>query len=757
MADHIVIIFLDGRKIEAVTTEPFNPEKRSKIDVILAGEGEKHTTFALSELCCVLIKGTPVSPKRPLQWEVEEVETVCGERFRIYVVNAKAANGFFGIPIQRTMPYKLIYFVNDGIRARRNDRSLGEILKEKGYVSDKNIELVLEEQDNLRKKRVGDIIAEKSDLSQEEIDSAIRIAMGASDRRKILRVGDLLVSAGLVTNEQVQEALASQENGRKKKIGSLLVEKGFITEDQLLLALSAKFRMRHIDLKDEIPSQAALNILSREIVDRFKIMPVEADDKHIVVATSEPTDHTIAEILRFNTNRKVEMVTATSSQIQAAIEKYYYRVEKSMDVLLGDLAGLNEEEIAVEEEFEDSSVKETDSQVIRFVNGILLDAYHKKVSDIHMEPKPGKGHLQVRYRIDGQCHIEHQLPYTFKKAVISRIKILSNLDIAERRKPQSGKIVLVADKKKIEYRVEITPTVGDQEDAVLRILSSSRPLALSEMGFTEYNLKKFKEIISKPYGIILCVGPTGSGKTTSLHSALSYLNKPDRKIWTAEDPVEITQDGLRQVQVNPKIGFGFHDALRSFLRADPDVIMIGEMRDSETAKIAIEASLTGHLVFSTLHTNSAPETVVRLIEMGMDPYNFADALLGVVAQRLARKLCSKCREHYHPEKEEYENLVRAYGFEQYKKDMLDRYSDTFSLIKRVGCKVCDNNGYRGRIAIHELLIGTEPIRVAIKESKSLEEIRDIAIAQGMRTLRMDAVQKVIAGLTDMDQVFRVTV
>jgi type II secretory ATPase GspE/PulE/Tfp pilus assembly ATPase PilB-like protein len=757
LADQIVLNFLDGQKIDAVMSGPFNPRKHSKIHVLLSGNGEKQATYAFSELCCVLIKGKPTSPKTSRQWEVEEVETACGERFRIYVVNAAAGNGFFGIPTEKTMPYKLIYFINDGVKARRNDRSLGEILKEKGYVSDKNIELVLEEQDSLRKKRVGDIIAEKSDLSHDMIDSAIRSVIGASDRRKSVRVGDLLVSAGLVTGDQVQEALVSQENGRKKKIGSLLVEKGFITEDQLLLALSAKFRMRHIDLKDEIPSQAALNVLSKEIVDRFKIMPVEADDKRIVVATSEPTEHTIAEILRFNTNRQIEMVTATSGQIAAAIEKYYHRAEKSMDTLLGDLEDMDEEDILVEEVLEDPSIKENDSQVIRFVNGILLDAFHKKVSDIHMEPKAAKGPLQVRYRIDGQCHIEHQIPYTFKRGIISRVKIMANLDIAERRRPQSGKIVLIAEKKKIEYRVETTPTVGDQEDAVLRILSSSRPLAMSEMGFTDNNFEKFKEIILKPYGIILCVGPTGSGKTTSLHSALSYLNKPDRKIWTAEDPVEITQDGLRQVQVNPKIGFNFPNALRSFLRADPDVIMIGEMRDSETAKIAIEASLTGHLVFSTLHTNSAPETVVRLIEMGMDPHNFADALLGIVAQRLARRLCEKCREPYHPEKEEYENLVQAYNTEQYLGDKLESYSDAFSLMKRTGCKHCDNSGYRGRIAVHELLIGTEPIRVAIKRGDTLEDVRDIAIAEGMRTLRMDAVQKVLGGWTDMDQVYRVTI
>ncbi len=753
LTDDLILNFMDGRKIDAVSVGSFYPED-DKIDVVLSGKEKKRLSVPLQSLCCVMIKGNPDIPKNSTRQEVEEIETVCGDRFRVVVMKGETEKGFYGIPTQKTSVCKIIFFTHDGIRGRRHDQSLGEILKEKGYISDSNIETVLEEQQNLRARRVGEIIAENNDLSQDLIDTAIRNVMNSPERRRTLRVGDLLVSAGLVTSDQVQEALVSQENGRKKKIGTLLIEKGFITEDQLLLALSAKFRIRHVDLKDIIPTQSALNSLSAELVYRFKIMPLESDDKHIVVATSEPTEHTIAEVLRFNTNRKVEMVTATSQQIAAAIEKYYPQVEKSMKHLLGDLNG---EEITVEEVLEDAGIKETDSQVIKFVNGILLDAFHKKVSDIHMEPKAGKGLLQVRYRIDGECHIEHQIPSTFKKAIISRIKIMANLDISERRRPQSGKIALLAEKKKIEFRVETTPTVGDQEDAVLRILSSSKPLALDEMGFTKHNLAKFKEIILNPYGIVLCVGPTGSGKTTSLHSALSHLNKPDRKIWTAEDPVEITQDGLRQVQVNPKIGFTFGEALRSFLRADPDVIMIGEMRDPETAKIAIEASLTGHLVFSTLHTNSAPETAVRLIEMGMDPYNFSDALLGIVAQRLARKFCDQCTESYHPDLCEYENLVEAYGNEYYQQHHLENYSPDFSLNRRVGCPACGNNGYMGRMAIHELLAGTEAIKVAIKEGRPLEEVRRTAIQDGMRTLKMDGIQKVLAGFTDMDQVARVCI
>ena len=332
---------------------------------------------------------------------------------------------------------------------------------------------------------------------------------------------------------------------------------------------------------------------------------------------------------------------------------------------------------------------------------------------------------------------------------------MSNLDISERRKPQSGKIIIWHKSKQIEYRVEITPTVGRNEDAVLRILTSSEPLPLEEMGFSKPNLQSMKDILSQPYGIVLCVGPTGSGKTTTLHAILKHLNTPEVKIWTVEDPVEITQRGLRQVQVLPKIGLTFHEVLRSFLRADPDIIMIGEMRDTETAKTAIEASLTGHLVLSTLHTNSAPETVVRLIDMGIDPFNFADAFLGVLAQRLGRRICGKCRTSYHPERQEYDKLVDIYGEALFMKDINMSYSPGFTLTRGVGCEACNGTGYKGRIAIHELLISTEGLKKMIRHKAGVDELKKLGIDQGMRTLIMDGVQKVIQGFTDLKEVLQI--
>jgi type II secretory ATPase GspE/PulE/Tfp pilus assembly ATPase PilB-like protein len=335
---------------------------------------------------------------------------------------------------------------------------------------------------------------------------------------------------------------------------------------------------------------------------------------------------------------------------------------------------------------------------------------------------------------------------------------MSDLDIAERRKPQDGKIRFKKyGGKDIELRVATVPTAGGMEDVVLRILQAGEPIPLDQMGFSELGYENFISAISKPYGMILVCGPTGSGKTTTLHSALAYINKPDVKIWTAEDPVEITQAGLRQVQVQPKIGFDFAAAMRSFLRADPDVIMVGEMRDQETTHIGIEASLTGHLVFSTLHTNSAPESITRLLDMGMDPFNFADAILCILAQRLVRTLCKNCKKSYHPSKPEYDELVREYGESEFQRHFNMPYSDDLMLNKAIGCQQCSNTGYRGRMGIHELLMGTDEMKRLIQQKSSMDFIREQALEDGMRTLKQDGIEKVFAGHTDLREVRKVCI
>jgi type II secretory ATPase GspE/PulE/Tfp pilus assembly ATPase PilB-like protein len=423
----------------------------------------------------------------------------------------------------------------------------------------------------------------------------------------------------------------------------------------------------------------------------------------------------------------------------------------SIEDILGQLEG-------TDDEFEDDmeGMSEEDGAIVQLVNKMIVDAHNRGASDIHIEPRTGKNNAMIRFRIDGSCQIYQTFPYTYKRALVSRLKIMSELDIAERRLPQDGKIKFKRFAPlDIELRVATIPTAGANEDVVLRLLAAGEPIPLEKMGMSKRNYEAFLDIISKPYGIVLVVGPTGSGKTTTLHAALRQINKPETKIWTAEDPVEITQDGLRQVQVHPKIGFDFATAMRSFLRADPDVIMVGEMRDHETVSTGIEASLTGHLVFSTLHTNSAPETITRLLDMGMDPFNFADALLGVLAQRLVRTLCSDCKEKYKPDQEEFDGLIRAYEGDF---DALGyTYNDDLVLFKPKGCNKCGNTGYRGRTGLHELIVGADELKSLIQSRAKMEELREQAIKDGMTTLMQDGIRKTLEGDTDLLQVRKVCI
>ncbi len=752
MNKNVILHFKDGQKLEFCLAHPFRSEE-NKLAVMTA-EAEEQSIF-LDELSAILfLDGSCPVPMEQSDQNLEDVVTLDNTKYIVYAeIDGKFPNGFYAVPAGEGEFWRYAFFISNGIKMRNHKLLVGRILSDAGMVSDKDIGEALSLQQKLRTRKVGEIIAETANVKQEHIEKIMEDHAGKIPSH--VRIGEILVSVGLVTREQVEVALTIQKKDKNKKIGEILIEKGMITEEQLLHALAAKFRLRMVDLEQETPSPETIKVLSKTIIERFKVFPIESSNRRLVVATSTPTDSTIIDRLRFITNRNVELVVATAAQIAEAIDKFYNIHKTSqVDTLISEMGAL-QASVADDEESEGSGMVEPDSKMIALVNQILIDAYKKGASDIHFEPGMGKEPFTIRYRVDGECYVAHKIDSTHKAAILSRLKIISNLDIAERRRPQSGKIMLRYEGRKIEYRLEITPTVGSQEDAVLRILAASKPLPLDAMGFSSTNLAKFREIIAKPYGIILCVGPTGSGKTTTLHSALGHINTPVRKIWTAEDPVEITQPGLRQVQVHPKIGFNFADALRSFLRADPDVIMIGEMRDVETAKIAIEASLTGHLVLSTLHTNSAPETAVRLIEMGMDPFNFADALLGILAQRLARKLCEHCKKPYHPEREEYEDIVHGYGKEWFAAHKMPFHLPELSFMKKEGCEKCGGTGYKGRVAFHELLVGTKNIKEAIKKSIGVEQLRDLAIEEGMRTLRMDGIQKVFQGITDYEQVNKV--
>ncbi len=567
---------------------------------------------------------------------------------------------------------------------------------------------------------------------------------------------DYLLLNNILTQKELNNAIADARK-RKEPIESVLMGDLKISKKDLGKSLSDFYKVPFVEYKDNVPIPGELLVGLKVPFMRNNVwVPLRTEGGKIVILVDDPNDlQKIDQIKVLFTGKKLKLSMALKKDILDFIN-LFTKDEKKMAAIDDILLQLQEETEEVEEA--EGTVGEEDSAVVQLVNKIILDAYARGASDIHIEPYPGKQPTNVRIRVDGACSIYQTIPFSYKNAVISRIKIMADLDIAERRKPQDGKIKFKKyGGKDIELRVATIPTQGGLEDIVMRILAAGEPIPLKKMGFSKSNYDNFISVITKPYGIIFVCGPTGSGKTTTLHSALGFINKTETKIWTAEDPVEITQVGLRQVQVKPKIGFNFAAAMRAFLRADPDVIMVGEMRDKETTSIGIEASLTGHLVFSTLHTNSAPESITRLLDMGMDPFNFADAILCILAQRLVRTLCKDCKKPYNPSKEEYDELVREHGEEKFEKIINIPYSKDLMLNKAYGCDACHNTGYRGRMGLHELLMGTDVVKKMIQSNAKMEDLRNQAIKDGMTTLRQDGIAKVFGGNVDFLEVRKVTI
>ncbi len=592
----------------------------------------------------------------------------------------------------------------------------------------------------------------------QEISEVLGVAFFNQERyaRRRKTRFDYLISHDLLKEEELDSAWEESREA-KETIEDFLVKKYNISRENLGRSFEEFFRCKFITFSDRTPIPGDLLInLKKEYLRRELWVPLEKKDGIIQIIVDDPNNilkrDMIENLLK---TKSVRYDVSLPADIIKYINHFYQSPEdeSSINDILGKLDA--DEEPSDEDE---EIVNESDSVIMQLVNKIILDAQAKRASDIHIEPNVGKKNVEVRYRVDGDCAIYQTLPYSYRAAVISRIKIMSNLDITVRRLPQDGKIKFKKPGgEEMELRVATIPTAGGVEDVVMRILAKAGDtLPLTAMGMSERNFRELRAILDKPYGMILVVGPTGSGKTTTLHAALHEINKPDRKIWTAEDPVEITQYGLRQVQVQSKIGFDFAAAMRAFLRADPDVIMVGEMRDFETAKTGVEASLTGHLVFSTLHTNSAPETIVRLLDMGIDPLNFADALLGILAQRLVRTLCKKCKEAYHPDLSEYNEIVQSYGEEQFLKLNIP-YDDKFILYRPKGCDVCDKSGYKGRMGIHELIVASDGIKRMIQKHEPVEAMRDFSMEEGMTTLLQDGIYKSIKGVTDFKQVRRVCI
>jgi len=566
---------------------------------------------------------------------------------------------------------------------------------------------------------------------------------------------DYLITRDMLKEEELESAW-EESREQKEALEHLLMRKYKISKSDISHAFEEFYRCRFIEYNDKTVAPGDLiKTLKKEYLRRELWVPLEKIDGYIHVIVDDPNNILKRDVIEnLLKTKKVKYDVALAEDIIKFINLFFNSPEDehSFTEILGRL----DDEDKTEDE-DSEMVTESDSVIMQLVNKIINDAYARRASDIHIEPNVGKKNVEIRIRVDGDCALYQTVPFSYRAAIISRIKIMSNLDITVKRLPQDGKIKFRrTGGEEIELRVATIPTQGGVEDIVMRILAKGETMPLEDMALLPRNYNEMLNIISKPYGLILCVGPTGSGKTTTLHAALHHINRPDRKIWTAEDPVEITQYGLRQVQVQPKIGFDFAAAMRSFLRADPDVIMVGEMRDYETAKTGVEASLTGHLVFSTLHTNSAPETVVRLLDMGIDPLNFADALLGILAQRLVRTLCNSCKEAYHPTKEEYDEIVESYGKTEFEKLNMP-YDDKFKLFRSKGCDLCDKTGYKGRVGIHELLIATEDIKKMVQKHATVEMMREQAMKEGMTTLLQDGILKAIKGLTDFKQVRRVCI
>jgi len=613
-------------------------------------------------------------------------------------------------------------------------------------------------------KKAGARFTKKDEDSVAEIAASLGIAFFNKLKlsRRTPTKFDYLVANNRITQAEL-ETIVAEARKQQADIETLLMERYRIPKAEVGKSLAQFYKCPFVEFDPRIVlDPELLKALNLDYLKKNFWVPLRRDKDGVEVLVDDPNNlNRIQDIRRIFPGRRIRFAVALRKDILQFVQTAAGESAGpglpggNIAEIMGELVNEVEQE-RQEDAAAGAAVDENDSAIVRLANQIIVDAFKAGVSDIHVEPYGDKRETVIRFRVDGSCFEYNKVPAAYRRALVSRYKIMARLDIAERRKPQDGKIKFLVGQREIELRVATVPTSGYNEDVVMRILAASEPLPLDKLNLSERNLRELKAVAAKPYGIILCVGPTGSGKTTTLHAILGHINTPERKIWTAEDPVEITQYGLRQVQVQPKIGFSFAQAMRAFLRADPDVIMVGEMRDRETCETGIEASLTGHLVFSTLHTNSAVETVTRLLEMGMDPFNFADALLGVLAQRLCKTICQGCKESYHPSREEFDELVRGYGPEAFER-LGVTYTGDFQLARGKGCEACKGTGYKGRTGLHELLIGSDRIKRMVQKRATAEELLQVALEEGMTTLVQDGVVKVLQGWTDFKQVKAVAI
>ena len=676
------------------------------------------------------------------------------------------------------------FYPRAGLAGAELGPRIGAMLVEQHATTEEEVERTAAEQHTLRSRRLGDLLVMQQIVTPQQLVAAIE----QQSRMPMVRIGEALQALGFIDEQQLQAALLQQQTDRTLPLGELLVRKGAVSRVDLQTALARKMGYPMVDVANfQVEPDAALK-MPLAVARRLPVLPLMLRGGRLIAAFEDPSVRSLIDEAEFSAQCKIVPVLARAGTVLPAIELLYQRLgqEAFQPIVEAHHAGIGDASpdttnrllANLEQQNDDGGgndaelpIEQSDNSLVRLINTMILEAQQGGVSDIHIECLPGIEKVRIRFRRDGQLKPYIELPASYRAALVARIKIMCDLDISERRKPQDGKINFgkFAQGQQLELRVATIPTANGLEDVVMRLLASARTMPLDAMGLSAQVLKDLKAVIARPYGMVLCVGPTGSGKTTTLHAALGHINSPDRKIWTAEDPVEITQRGLRQVQINPKIDWTFAKALRAFLRADPDVVMVGEIRDRETAQMAIEASLTGHMVMSTLHTNSAPETVTRLLDMGMDPFSFADSLLAVLAQRLVRRLCRKCVQARPASDEEIEALLHEY---------LSAFPDAERRPERGavlatwlpehchegrlqyhhagGCKHCLDSGFQGRVGLHELLLVDRELRHLIQTSARSEQLQSAAMHTGMRTLRQDGVAKVLAGLTTLGEVRSIT-
>ena len=608
------------------------------------------------------------------------------------------------------------------------------------------------------------------DLALDQFKSASKLDPANREIAQKLKLGLSAVSPGSrysyllkkrsVTLSQLQQALTISKK-IDKSVEFVLIDHFKVSRETIGKSLSEFYDcpFRTFDADLPVPVEIIRNLKQAYLLHAGWV-PLSWSKKGLEILMDDPRDlRKIDQVTGLMKANRIEFSVGIREDIERFIQHFFEnKPEKPDEDMLEELDMISFVSFEEEEEDEvDHTLNESSSKIVKLIDQVIVTAFRNNASDIHIEPSVISKKTHIRFRTDGVCQNYIEVPISMARGMISRIKIMAGLDIAEKRLPQDGKIKF---KRKgirpFELRLATLPTAGGVESAALRILADPDAMKLEDMGLNDRNMTVLKKMIQQPHGLILAAGPTGSGKTTALHAALGVINEPDIKIWTAEDPVEITQPGMSQVEVKPKIGLDFSRVMRSFLRADPDVIMIGEMRDFETASIAVEASLTGHLVFSTLHTNSAPETVTRLLDMGLNTLNFSDAFQCVLAQRLVRRLCLACRKGYHPSKEAYDEIVKDYGIEYFNATGIE-YSEKLLLFAPVGCEECSQTGYKGRMAIHELMEGTPRIKQLIKERADLEILSSQALKEGMTTLKQDGIEKVFKGLTDIHEVRRICI